>query len=245
MVAPVIPNPGFEEITTLFGDELFLIITGSQEHKEVSAANVARYIGATGSGNTGSTGATGGTGATGDTGATGNTGATGAGSNGATGATGNTGATGATGNNGNTGATGGTGATGANGNTGATGGTGATGATGTTGNTGSTGATGATGAGYAVGATIDLKFSTQVNGVLTTLSGSPVISVYQSGNTTPITAGVTLTVDYNSTTGLNDVSIVASGGNGFSAGFDYDVVITTGTLAGLSQAGTVVGHFNL
>lgn len=97
----------------------------------------------------------------------------------------------------------------------------------------------------ALGSTVDLKFTTAVNGVPTTLSGSPVISVYQGGSTTPITSGVTLTVDYHSTTGLNDVSIVATTGNTFAAGNDYQVVITTGTLGGVSMVGFVVGDFSL
>lgn len=97
----------------------------------------------------------------------------------------------------------------------------------------------------ALGSTVDLKFTTQVNGTPTALAGSPAISVYMSGTSTPITSGVTFTGSYNSTTGLNDVSIVASSGNGFNAGEDYDVVITTGTLGGISAVGTVVGHFSL
>lgn len=176
MAAPVIPNTGFEEITTLFGDEFFLLISGSQEHKEITAANVARYIGAGGTGNTGATGATGSTGATGatggggtgatgptgpgggatgPTGASGATGATGAtaGDTGATGLTGNTGPTGATGLTGGTGATGTSGTDGATGSTGPTGAVGGTGATGLTGVTGATGATGLTGGTGATGAT--------------------------------------------------------------------------------------------
>jgi hypothetical protein len=77
------------------------------------------------------------------------------------------------------------------------------------------------------------------------MAGSPAVSVYKSGTATPITAGVTLTAPYNSTTGLVDVSIVASGGNGFVAGFDYQLVITAGTRGGISQIGVVVGGFLL
>ena len=97
----------------------------------------------------------------------------------------------------------------------------------------------------ALGSTVDLKFTTSVNGVPTALAGSPAISVYQGGTTTPITSGVTFTGSYNSTTGLNDVSIVASTGNTFAAGNDYQVVITTGTLGGVSMVGFVVGEFSL
>jgi hypothetical protein len=68
--------------------------------------------------------------------------------------------------------------------------------------------------------------------------------VYQGGNSTPFTTGVTLTTDYNSTVGLNDVSIGATGAN-YTAGHDYDVVVTAGTVGGVSQIGNVVGHFTL
>jgi hypothetical protein len=97
----------------------------------------------------------------------------------------------------------------------------------------------------ALGATIAFLFTTSLNGNPTDLAGSPAVSVYISGTTAPITTGVTFTQTYNSTVGLNSVSIVASAGNGYSAPNDYEVVITTGTLAGVSMVGCVVGRFSL
>ncbi len=97
----------------------------------------------------------------------------------------------------------------------------------------------------AIGSTVTFKFTTALNGLPTSLAGSPVISAYKAGTTTPITAGVTLTADYASTTGLNDVTIVATVGNGFAAGSDYEATITTGTLGGVSMVGCVVGRFSL
>ena len=90
-----------------------------------------------------------------------------------------------------------------------------------------------------------MQFSTAVNGVPTALAGSPVISVYGSNSSTPITSGVTLTGSYNSTTGLNNVAIVASAGNGFADGRDYSAVITTGTLGGISMVGYQIGTFSI
>jgi hypothetical protein len=96
-----------------------------------------------------------------------------------------------------------------------------------------------------LGATVVFNFNTSVNGVPTTLVGSPVLSVYKN-STTASTSGVTLTVDYDSRTGMNHVVVDASSDSSFyAADNDFDVVITTGTLGGVSQVGQVVGSFTL
>lgn len=97
----------------------------------------------------------------------------------------------------------------------------------------------------ALGSTVTFQFTTSVNGVPTALAGSPAVSVYGSNSTTPITAGVTFTGSYNSTTGLNNLAVVASTANGFAAGIDYSVVITAGTLAGISMVGYQIGTFSI
>lgn len=86
------------------------------------------------------------------------------------------------------------------------------------------------------------RFST---GETFTLAGSPVVSAYEDGSATQITAGITLGVDHDSVTGLNVLTIVATGANGFESGKDYHLVITTGTVDGVSVTGEVVGHFSL
>lgn len=98
-----------------------------------------------------------------------------------------------------------------------------------------------------LGDTYYVKFTTRSfsTGAPTTLSGTPAISVYEEANLTQITAGITLTADYDSVTGLNDVAIVATSGNGYEAGKYYSVVITTGTVGGVSVVGEVVGHFRI
>jgi lysophospholipase L1-like esterase len=58
------------------------------------------------------------------------------------------------------------------------------------------------------------QFST---GAPFTLAGTPVISAYEDAGTTQITAGITLGVDHDSVTGMNLVTVVASGANGFDA----------------------------
>jgi len=98
-----------------------------------------------------------------------------------------------------------------------------------------------------LGDTIDIKFATTAasTGAPTTLSGSPVISAYPANSTTELTAGITLTADFDSRTGLNNVRVVASGGNGYATATNYDLVITTGTVGGTSAVGYVVGSFSI
>lgn len=97
-----------------------------------------------------------------------------------------------------------------------------------------------------LGNTIDIKFTTvSSTGAPTTLAGTPVISAYVGNGTTEITAGITLTVDFDSRTGLNNVRVVASSGNGFATATDVILVITTGTISGVSAVGYVIGSFSI
>ena len=82
-------------------------------------------------------------------------------------------------------------------------------------------------------------------GVPTVLAGSPVVSAYEDNSATQITAGITLGVDHDSVVGLNLLTIAATGGNGYELGKDYTLVITTGTVAGVSVVGEVVGEFTI
>lgn len=98
-----------------------------------------------------------------------------------------------------------------------------------------------------LGNTIYIKFTTRAfsTGVPTTLAGTPVLSIYEENNLTQITAGVSVTIDYDSVTGLNQATIVATSGNGYESGKSYDLVITTGTVGGVSVVGEVVGSFTV
>ncbi len=104
---------------------------------------------------------------------------------------------------------------------------------------------------FRLGDTIDFKFTTtQSTGAPFTLAGSPSLAAYPSvvgsaPSTTEITAGLTLTVDFDSKTGLNHARIVATSGNGFVANANYDVVIAAGTVNSVSVANYVVGSFSL
>jgi hypothetical protein len=97
-----------------------------------------------------------------------------------------------------------------------------------------------------LGDTLDFKFSTRdTAGVPTTLAGTPVISAYVGNSTTQITAGITLTVDFDGVTGLHNCRVVASSGNGYTTATNVFLVITTGTVSGTSVVGEVVGSFSI
>lgn len=100
---------------------------------------------------------------------------------------------------------------------------------------------------YTVGDTVHFMFTTRrfSTGAPFTLGGTPVVSAYENESLTQITAGVTLGVDHDTVTGLNLVTVVASGANGFESGKDYHLVITTGTVDSVSVVGEVVGRFTL
>ena len=95
--------------------------------------------------------------------------------------------------------------------------------------------------------TIYIGFTTRSfsTGAPTTLAGTPVVSAYEDAGLTQITAGITLSVDHDSVTGLNMLTIVATSANGYDTGKDYNLVITTGTVGGVSVVGEVVGRFSL
>src|SRR3990172_72310 len=100
---------------------------------------------------------------------------------------------------------------------------------------------------YALETTFDVKFTTRrfSTGAPFTLAGTPVISAYVGNSLTQITAGITLTVDFDGVTGLNNVRVVATSANGYAAGSNYALVITTGTVDSVSVVGEVVAEFSL
>lgn len=100
---------------------------------------------------------------------------------------------------------------------------------------------------FTAGDTFDVKFTTRrfSTGAPFTLAGTPVISAYPDNSVTQLTAGITLTVDFDSVTGLNNVRVVATVGNGYAAGSSYALVITTGTVDSVSVVGEVIGSFTL
>ena len=83
------------------------------------------------------------------------------------------------------------------------------------------------------------------DGVPTLLAGSPVLSVIEQDNVTPITAGVSVQVSRASVVGLNQATIIATSGNGYETGKSYAIYISTGTVGGDSVVGEVVGEFTI
>ena len=100
---------------------------------------------------------------------------------------------------------------------------------------------------YVVSETQYIAFTTRAfaSGIPTVLAGVPVVSAYEDAGLTQITAGITLGVDHDSVVGLNMLTIVATGANGYEAGKSYNLVVTTGTVGGVSVVGEVVGQFTL
>lgn len=98
---------------------------------------------------------------------------------------------------------------------------------------------------HIAGKTVMMQFSTSVNGVMTTITNSPAISVYKN-STTESTSGVTLTVDYDGRTGMHHIAIdTSSDASFYVAENDFSVVVTAGQLAGVDLNGTIVGSFTL
>lgn len=101
---------------------------------------------------------------------------------------------------------------------------------------------------YATSTVIYGKFTTfrPSTGAAFTLGGTPALSVYKDNSTIQSTTGVTLTADFDTVTGLNHYTIDTSAdGTFYSAGSNFDIVITTGTVDSVSVVGTVVGSFSL
>jgi hypothetical protein len=99
---------------------------------------------------------------------------------------------------------------------------------------------------FAPGVTLRCRFNTHTAaGTPITLAGSPAVAAYRD-STTEGTTGVTLTVDYDARTGLHQVAVDTSADATFFAkGNDFDVVLTAGTVDGVSIAGTKLASFSI
>lgn len=95
-------------------------------------------------------------------------------------------------------------------------------------------------------ATEYFDFTTRaLTGVPTVLANTPVLKVLEANNATPITAGVSVVIDKASIVGTNEAVVVATAANGYEFGKSYSVVISTGTVNGVSVIGEVVAQFTI
>ena len=90
---------------------------------------------------------------------------------------------------------------------------------------------------FTLGDTRFFGFTSSVNGLPTTLAGTPVVSAYEDASLIQITAGVSISADHDGVTGFNMITVAATAANGFEANKQYHLVVTTGTINGVSVAG--------
>lgn len=92
---------------------------------------------------------------------------------------------------------------------------------------------------------LDFFFSTvDGTGAPITLAGTPALSVYKTGSLTQTLTGPTLVVDADGVTGFHRVTMATSDAF-YATGLDYTVMISTGTIAGVSAVGRVVATFSI
>jgi len=93
---------------------------------------------------------------------------------------------------------------------------------------------------------LNFKFTTKTAAqVPTTLVGG-IVQVYKGDATgTETSTGVSLSVDFDGITGLNNVLINLSADAFYETGEDYAVIITAGTVDGISVVGEVIALFSI
>lgn len=99
---------------------------------------------------------------------------------------------------------------------------------------------------FRLGATIYHKFTAiDATGLPFTIGGVLAVEVYPNGSLTQVTGGITVTEDFDGVTGLHHIEIAATGGNGYATATDYSVVISVGTVDGVSAVGYKVFSFSI
>lgn len=95
-------------------------------------------------------------------------------------------------------------------------------------------------------ATLTHFFTTRKStGLPTVLTGSPLVRVYVDDSATELSAGITLSPDYDSVVGFNKLVIDLSASASYVVGKDYAAVLTAGTVDGISVIGEVVLRFRI
>lgn len=98
---------------------------------------------------------------------------------------------------------------------------------------------------FLAGSVVRIKFNTLAQSLVpATPSVNPTFAVYKN-STTEITAGITVTVDYDAKAGLHQVAIDTSADPAYTTGEDYDVVFTAGTVDGKDLTRVVLRTFSI
>jgi hypothetical protein len=98
---------------------------------------------------------------------------------------------------------------------------------------------------FTLESTFDIKFTTIDSTGLGSALTSGVVSAYPGNSLTQLTAGITLSANFDSLTGLNNVRVVATAANGYADATDYVLVLTAGTVDSISVIGYVIAHFSI
>lgn len=98
---------------------------------------------------------------------------------------------------------------------------------------------------FAEDATLVFKFNTVGQDFAPITLGSGAVSVYKQGSTTESTAGVTLVTDYDSVTGLHQVTIDTSADAFYETGKDYTALLSAGAADGVSLVGRQLRQFSI
>jgi len=98
---------------------------------------------------------------------------------------------------------------------------------------------------FAAGSVVRIKFNTLTQSLLpATPSVNPAFAIYKN-STTEITAGITVTVDYDGKAGMHQVAIDTSADPAYTIGEEYDVVFTAGTVDGKDLTRVVLRTFSI
>jgi hypothetical protein len=81
---------------------------------------------------------------------------------------------------------------------------------------------------------------------LSTIAGGPVVEVFKDNDTDGTTTGLTVTRDFNSLNGCNQITVDTSTDESFyAAGSDYSVIALDATVDGTNINGSVLGQFSI